>query len=124
MIVTKNLSKRYKMGKILVKALEDVNIEIERGEFVGIVGPSGCGKTTLLNLLGGLDRQSHGKIIIDGIDLSRLNDRELSRYRREKVGIVLQFFNLIPILTALENVTLPLFLALITKMQKKGLMNF
>lgn len=110
LIIIRNLSREYRMGEVRVPALQDIDLEIERGEFIGIVGPSGGGKTTLLNILGGLDRPTLGEVIVDGLDLSRLNDEELSRYRRKKIGIVFQFFNLVPTLSALENVTLPLYL--------------
>lgn len=109
-ITIKNLSKEYRMGEILVNALIDIDLEIEYGEFIGIFGPSGGGKTTLLNIIGSLDRPTSGEIIVDGLNLSKLNDQEISKYRRKKIGIVFQFFNLIPTLSALENITLPLYL--------------
>ncbi len=97
-------------GKRQVTALEDVNLAIERGEMVSIVGPSGSGKSTLLNLIGGLDRPSSGEIRIDSRALGGLADDELTRVRREKIGFVFQFFNLLPTLSCLENVALPLHL--------------
>ncbi|MBU4373647.1 MAG: ABC transporter ATP-binding protein [Euryarchaeota archaeon] len=109
MIRIEGLSKQYRMGEVIVDALNNVNLDIREGEFAGIIGPSGGGKTTLLNVIGGIDRQSAGKVFVDGLDLSALKDRELAKYRLEKIGIVFQFFNLIPTLTALENVLLPTY---------------
>jgi len=97
-------------GKRKVVALENIDLEIGRGEMVAIVGPSGSGKSTLLNLIGGLDRPSEGEIRIDGSALGGLSDDELTRVRRDKIGFVFQFFNLLPTLTCLENVALPLHL--------------
>jgi putative ABC transport system ATP-binding protein len=93
-----------------VTALERLDLEVARGEMVSIVGPSGSGKSTLLNLIGGLDRPTEGEIEIDGAALSRLNDDELTRVRRDKIGFIFQFFNLLPTLSCLENVALPLHL--------------
>jgi putative ABC transport system ATP-binding protein len=109
MIRLVNVSKRFD-GKRSVTALDHIDLEIGRGEMVSIVGPSGSGKSTLLNLMGGLDRPSEGEILIDGRPLNGLNDDELTRLRREKIGFVFQFFNLLPSLTSLENVALPLHL--------------
>ncbi len=104
--------KIYDLGEgIRVEALRGVNLEIEKGEFVSIQGPSGSGKTTLLNVVGGLDKPTSGKVIIDGRDITPLSEKELSRFRREKIGFIFQFFNLVPLLTALENVELPMFFA-------------
>jgi putative ABC transport system ATP-binding protein len=97
-------------GKRKVVALENINLAIGRGEMVAIVGPSGSGKSTLLNLIGGLDRPSEGEIRIDGSALGGLSDDELTRVRRDKIGFVFQFFNLLPTLSCLENVALPLHL--------------
>ena len=96
--------KRFPLGQVEVAALQGVSLDIKAGEFLVILGPSGSGKTTLLNLLGGLDTPSEGQVVVDGQDLSGLPDRELTRYRRERVGFVFQFFNLIPTLTAAENI--------------------
>jgi len=104
-----NVMKIYDFGEgIRVKALRDINLKIEKGEFVSIQGPSGSGKTTLLNIIGGLDKPTGGKIIIDGTDITPLGEKELARFRREKIGFIFQFFNLVPLLTALENVELPM----------------
>src|SRR6476469_3475448 len=105
-----NLTKIYGSGPTAVTALDHVNLSIEPGEFVAIMGPSGCGKSTLLHLLGGLDRPSEGRALLDGNDLARMSDTALSILRREKIGFVFQFFNLIPVLSAVENVALPLVL--------------
>ncbi|MHA1746703.1 MAG: ABC transporter ATP-binding protein [Promethearchaeota archaeon] len=110
-IVIDDAIKIYKRGKIEVVALRGLNCTFNRGEITVIMGPSGCGKTTLLNMVGGLDRINSGKIIVDGQDIAQFTDIELERYRREKVGFVFQFMNLIPELTAEENITLPLELA-------------
>ncbi len=93
-----------------VTALDSVSLEIGRGEFIAITGPSGSGKSTLLNLLGGLDHPSSGEVVVDGVHLERADDRELTLYRRLKLGIVFQFFNLLPSMSVVENVELPLLL--------------
>ena len=97
-------------GRRQVVALDKISLEIARGEMVAIVGPSGSGKSTLLNLIGGLDRQTSGDVELDGKNLSGLSDDELTRVRRDTIGFVFQFFNLLPTLTAVENVALPLHL--------------
>jgi putative ABC transport system ATP-binding protein len=97
-------------GKRRVRALDAVSVTIGRGEMVAVVGPSGSGKSTLLNLLGGLDRATSGRVCIDGESLSELSDDALTRVRREKIGFIFQFFNLLPTLTCVENVALPLHL--------------
>ena len=102
----KNVVKEYKMGEITIKALDKTNFEIEKGELVVVVGPSGAGKTTALNILGGMDSVSSGKVVIDGKDISKFNKKELIKYRREGIGFVFQFYNLVQNLTALENVEL------------------
>jgi putative ABC transport system ATP-binding protein len=105
-----NLTHVYGRGSAAVKALNNVNISIEPQEFVAIMGPSGSGKSTLLHLLGGLDNPTQGNVVLEGHDLTKLDDKSLTILRRTKVGFVFQFFNLIPVLTALENVALPLVL--------------
>ncbi len=110
-IVIKDLIKVYKTGKSEVIALRGLDCKINSGEILAIMGPSGCGKTTLLNILGGLDRPTAGSIMLDGSNLVDLSDADLVRHRREKVGIVFQFFNLVPTLTARENIELPMRLA-------------
>lgn len=105
-----NLKKMYGKGENFVNAVDDVSFSIERGEFIAVVGPSGSGKSTLLHLIGGVDRPNDGKIYIEGTDISNYNSKELALFRRRKVGIVYQFYNLIPNLTVKHNIELPLTL--------------
>lgn len=105
-----NLRKTYGKGNTLVKALDDVSFTVDKGEFVAIVGASGSGKSTLLHLLGGVDRPTSGKIIIDGENIYDLNETNLAIFRRRQVGLIYQFYNLIPILNVKENITLPILL--------------
>lgn len=107
-IVTKDLIKVYRAGKSEVIALRGLNLKIKGGELVVIKGPSGCGKTTLLNLIGGLDKPTAGSIVVDGKTITYYSDAELVKYRREHVGFVFQFFNLVPTLTAEENIGMPM----------------
>ncbi|ADC70043.1 ABC transporter related protein [Methanocaldococcus sp. FS406-22] len=108
MIKLKNVTKTYKMGEEIIYALKNVDLEIKEGEFVSIMGPSGSGKSTLLNIIGCLDKPTEGEVYIDNVKTNDLDDDELTKIRRNKIGFVFQQFNLIPILTALENVELPL----------------
>ena len=105
-IEVKNLTKTYQMGEVTIKALENVSFSIDKGELVVVLGPSGAGKTTILNILGGMDSPTSGEIIIDGVDISKYNRKELTKYRRYDIGFVFQFYNLVGNLTALENVSL------------------
>lgn len=102
----KDVSKIYNMGEVEIKAIDGVNFEIEKGEFVVVLGASGAGKTTILNLLGGMDTLTSGRIVVDGRDISNVKDKELCEYRRHDIGFVFQFYNLVQNLTALENVEL------------------
>ncbi|NWG08780.1 MAG: ABC transporter ATP-binding protein [Nitrososphaerales archaeon] len=105
----RNVTKTYDLGGgIKVDALKSINLTIKQGELVSIMGPSGCGKTTLLNIISGLDNPTDGCVIIDGIDITHMGEGDLAHIRREKIGFVFQFFNLVPLLTALENVQLPM----------------
>ena len=110
LIQTENLTKKYGQGDAAVVALDHVNMSVNPGEFVAVMGPSGCGKSTLLHLLGGLDRPTDGRVMIDGTSLSNMSDNDLTRLRRRKIGFIFQFFNLIPILSSIENAALPLVL--------------
>lgn len=107
----KNLVKTYGKGDNLVKAVDDVSFEVDEGEFVAVIGASGSGKSTLLHLIGGVDRATSGEILVDGENITKLHAEKLAVYRREKVGIIYQFYNLIPVLTVAENITLPVDLA-------------
>src|SRR3989454_9790937 len=106
-----NVSKKYQMAAEEVHALRESTWEVKKGEAVAIMGPSGCGKTTLLNLLGGVDRPTTGRILIDGQDVTGMNERALEKHRLLRVGCVFQFFNLIPSITAFENLELPMVMA-------------
>lgn len=110
LIQTENLTKIYGSGETTVIALDHVNLQIKEGEFVAVMGPSGCGKSTLLHLLGGLDRPSQGGVSIDGTAIANMNDDDLTKLRRRKMGFVFQFYNLIPVLNAVENAALPVTL--------------
>lgn len=103
-----NVSKIYGSGEVKIVAVDGISFEITKGEFVIIVGPSGAGKTTVLNILGGMDKPSSGRILVDGNDIAGYSNRQFTRYRREDIGFVFQFYNLVPNLTALENVELAL----------------
>ncbi|RCK73834.1 MAG: Cell division transporter, ATP-binding protein FtsE [Anaerolineae bacterium] len=107
---TENLTKIYRMGEVEVVALKEVNFAVQRGEFVAIMGASGSGKSTLLHLLGGLDTPTHGEVYFDGQALSKLNDDQITLLRRQKIGFIFQFYNLLPTLNAVENVALPLMI--------------
>ena len=106
LIEFKNVTREYDVGNHILKAVDDVSFSINEGEFVVVLGPSGAGKSTILNLLGGMDAPTSGKIIVNGKDISGLSDNDLTEYRAENVGFVFQFYNLIPTLTAAENIAL------------------
>jgi putative ABC transport system ATP-binding protein len=105
-----NLSKVYGKGETAVKALDNISFSVKKGDFVAIIGPSGSGKSTLLHLLGGVDHPSSGKVLVDNTDIYKLNETQLAIFRRRQLGLIYQFYNLIPILTVKENITLPLLL--------------
>jgi len=110
-IETQDLSRHYQIGGNTIKALDEVSVKIRRGEYTSLVGPSGSGKTTLFNMVGGLDRPTKGRVYIDNVDIAKLDAYELAWLRCHKVGYIFQTFNLIPVLTALENVALPMIFA-------------
>jgi len=110
-IETENLARHYYLGGVVIKALDGIDVKIDRGEYVSVVGPSGSGKTTLFNLIGGLDRPTRGKVFIDDVDIAGLDAYELAWLRCRKIGYIFQTFNLIPVLTSLENVALPMIFA-------------
>src|SRR5690625_3646816 len=105
-----HLSKIYGKGETAVKALDDVSFSINKGEFVAIIGPSGSGKSTLMHLMGGVDRPTEGKVFVDGTDIYSINETQLAIFRRRQIGLIYQFYNLIPVLTVDENITLPVLL--------------
>lgn len=107
-VILDEITKTYKMGEVEIHAVDHISFSIEKGEFVVIVGPSGAGKTTVLNILGGMDTATSGKLIVDGQDITSYDSKKLTGYRRDDIGFVFQFYNLIPNLTALENVELAL----------------
>ena len=110
MISLQNISRYYAAGERSVHALDDVSLTVGRHEFVAVVGPSGCGKSTLMHLIAGLDRPTAGEIVVDGLNLTTADDAQLTNFRRRQLGLVFQFFNLLPTMNALENVSLPLLL--------------
>jgi len=110
MISLQKVSRYYQAGERSVHALDEVSLQISRNEFVAVVGPSGCGKSTLMHLIAGLDRPTAGEIVVDGLSLKDANDAQLTNFRRRQLGLVFQFFNLLPTMNALENITLPLLL--------------
>lgn len=105
-----NLIKTYGSGENLVTALDDISFSVEKGQFVAIIGPSGSGKSTLLHILGGVDKPTAGKVYVDGTDVYAQNDEQLAVFRRRQVGLIYQFYNLIPVLNVVENITLPVLM--------------
>lgn len=119
-IEIKNLTKSYRRGNQSIKVLENLSLDIKENDFLALMGPSGSGKSTLLNLIAGLDKPDSGSIIIQGIDISLLVETQLAKWRADNVGFIFQFYNLIPVLTAFENVELPLILTRLSKSERKN----
>jgi putative ABC transport system ATP-binding protein len=120
LIEVQNLSKSYRRDSLEIPVLRSISLNIAEGEFIAFMGPSGSGKTTLLNLIAGIDRPSEGRILIAGVDVTQLTETELAAWRSRNVGFIFQFYNLIPVLTALENVELPLVLTPLSKKQRRA----
>lgn len=118
-VTAHNLSKSYYRDSLEIPVLHDINLDIPDGQFLALMGPSGSGKTTLLNLLAGIDQPTSGTLTVAGEEMSRLSDRELARWRARHIGFVFQFYNLMPVLTAYENVELPLLLTGLSKMERR-----
>jgi len=119
LIQIQNVSKSYWRDSFEIPVLNKINLNVDNGEFVALMGPSGSGKTTLLNLIAGIDRPSGGEVFIDGNDITKLSESALAKWRANNVGFVFQFYNLIPVLTAFENVELPLLLTKLSKAERK-----
>ncbi len=119
LVAIRDVHKEYKRGTERIDVLQGVNVEIARGEFLALMGPSGSGKTTLLNLLGGLDRPTRGSIDVDGVEIARLSEGALSKWRARHVGFIFQLYNLLPVLTAERNVELPLLLTKLSRAERR-----
>ncbi len=124
LVSLENISKSYWRDSFEIPVLKNISFEIPEGEFLALMGPSGSGKTTLLNLIAGIDRPSKGTITVGGTDVSKLSESELARWRARYIGFVFQFYNLLPVLTAFENVELPLLLAKLSKKERKEHVDF
>jgi len=114
-----SVSKCYYRGGHPIPVLADITFDVQRGDFLALMGPSGSGKSTLLNLIAGIDRPSAGQILVDGVDIAKLSERELARWRAGHVGFIFQFYNLMPVLTAFENVELPLMLTKLSRRERR-----
>ena len=119
-----NISKSYKRDSLEIPVLQNINLEVPEGEFLALMGPSGSGKTTLLNLIGGIDEPTKGKVIVADKEISSFGQSELAKWRSDNVGFIFQFYNLIPVLTAFENVELPLLLTNLSKSERKKRVEF
>ena len=122
-VTIRHLSKIYRQGEMEIAALDDVSLDIARGEFLSLMGPSGSGKSTLLHIIAGVDRPTSGHCYVEGVEVTSLNESELADWRNQNVGFVFQSFNLIPVLTAFENVELPLLLMNLSSSQRRELVN-
>src|SRR5918995_1784831 len=118
-VEVQNVRKVYKRDAQDIVVLDGINLQVPEGEFVALMGPSGSGKTTLLNLIAGIDRPTSGKVVVGGTDVTALSEGQLAKWRTRSVGFIFQFYNLIPVLTALENVELPLLLTKLSKKQRR-----
>ena len=114
-----NLCKSYRRGSQVIPVLEDITFDIPRGEFLALMGPSGSGKSTLLNMIAGIDKVDSGKVLVDGLDITLLSEKELADWRAANVGFIFQFYNLMPVLTAYENVELPLLLTTLSRRERR-----
>ncbi|MDE2483754.1 MAG: ABC transporter ATP-binding protein [candidate division NC10 bacterium] len=119
LINIRNVAKSYRRGGQIVRVLTDITLKVRAGDFLGLMGPSGSGKSTLLNLIAGIDKPDAGEILFDGVDITRLSETELADWRAGTVGFIFQFYNLIPVLTAFENVELPLTLTRLTRRERR-----
>jgi len=119
LIKVENVSKSYTRDSFKIPVLNNLSLSVEKGEFIALMGPSGSGKTTLLNLIAGIDKPNNGKIFVNDIEVSNLNESELAKWRANNIGFVFQFYNLIPVLTAFENVELPLLLTNLSKSERR-----
>jgi putative ABC transport system ATP-binding protein len=119
LIRLRNLAKSYQRGGQVVPVLHDITFDVNAGDFLGLMGPSGSGKSTLLNLIAGIDKPDRGEVLVDGVDITRLSERDLADWRAGNVGFVFQFYNLMPVLTAFENVELPLMLTSLGRAQRR-----
>jgi len=124
LIQINNISKSYWRDSLEIPVLNNINVEVPEGEFLALMGPSGSGKTTLLNLIGGIDKPSKGSVVIDGEEISSYGESKLAKWRSDNVGFIFQFYNLIPVLTAFENVELPLLLTNLSKAERKKKVEF
>ena len=120
LIEVQNLSKSYRRDSLEIPVLKNISLKVARGEFLAFMGPSGSGKTTLLNLIAGIDKPSNGHIVVAGVDVTELSETELATWRSQNVGFIFQFYNLIPVLTAVENVELPLILTPLSKKARRA----
>jgi putative ABC transport system ATP-binding protein len=119
LIAIEKVSKHYRRDALVIRVLDGIDLTIDRGDFLGLMGPSGSGKTTLLNLIAGIDRPTSGRVVVDGKEISSLSDAALTRWRSSNVGFIFQLYNLIPVLSAFENVELPLLLTKLSRKQRR-----